>query len=106
MYIYIHRSPGCASVATLVRGDRFSSQGRCIQQRMERTDNGCVLAFTRDSFTSRLLCTNQQSFHSPRLPALPTLVQYDYTILEQYTTSLPTSCVYAIHHTIRNNNIV
>ena len=33
------------------------------------------LAYTRYSFTSRLLCTNQPSFHSPRPPALPTLVQ-------------------------------
>ena len=59
-----------------------------------------TLAFTRYSFTSRLLCTNQASFHSPRPPALPTLLQYYCTILGQYTTPLPTSRLYAIHHTI------
>jgi len=34
------------------------------------------LAYTRYSFTARLLCTNQPSFHSPRPPTLLTLVQY------------------------------
>jgi len=58
------------------------------------------LAFTRYSFTSRLLCTNQPSFPSHRLPALPTLVQYYCTIIGQYTSPLPTSGLYAIHHTI------
>ena len=32
------------------------------------------LAFTRCSFPSSRVCTNQTSFHSPRPPALPTLV--------------------------------
>jgi len=59
-----------------------------------------ILAFTRYSFTSRLLCKKQPSIHSPRLPALPTLVQYYCTIIGQYTTPLPTSRVYALHHTI------
>ena len=36
----------------------------------------------------------------PRPRALPTLVQYYCTIIGQYTTPLPTSRVYAIHHTI------
>jgi len=36
----------------------------------------------------------------PRLPALPTLVQYDCTIIGQYKTPLPTSRLYAVHHTI------
>jgi len=58
-----------------------------------------ILAFTRYSFTS-LLCTNQPSFPSPRPPALPTLVQYYCTMIGQYETPLPTSHVYAIHHTI------
>jgi len=49
---------------------------------------------------SRLLCTNQPSFHSPRPPALPTLLQYYCMIIGQYKTPLPTSRVYAIHHTI------
>jgi len=59
-----------------------------------------VLAFTRDSFASRLLCTNQPSVKSPCPPTLPTLVQYSGTIIEQYETPLPTSHLYAIHHTI------
>jgi len=63
-------------------------------------DPSCRLAFTRYSFTSRLLRTNQPSFDSPRPPALPTLVQYYCTILGQYTTPLPTSRLYAIHHKI------
>jgi len=61
---------------------------------------GSRLAFTRDSFTSRLLCTNQPCYHSPHPLAWSTLVQYDCTILTQYKTPLPTSRVYAIHHTI------
>jgi len=36
----------------------------------------------------------------PRPPASPILVLYYYTILGQYTTSLPTSRLYDIHHTI------
>jgi len=58
------------------------------------------LAYTRYSLTSRLVCTHQLSFPSPRPPALPTLVQYYCTIRGQYTIPLPTSCLYAIHHTI------
>jgi len=58
------------------------------------------LAFTRYSCTSRLLYTNQPFFHSSRLPALPTPVQYDCTIIGQYTTPLPSYRVYTIHHTI------
>jgi len=58
------------------------------------------LAFTRYSFTSRLLCTNQLSFHAPRSAALPTLVQYYCTMIGRYKTPLPTSRLYTIHHTI------
>ena len=54
----------------------------------------------KNSFTSRLLCTNQASVRSSRPPALPTLVQYYCTIIGQDTTPLPTSRLYAIHHTI------
>ena len=39
-------------------------------------------------------------FHPSRPPALFTLVQYDCTIIGEYTTPLPTSRLYAIHHTI------
>jgi len=39
-------------------------------------------------------------FTPPRPPALPTLVQYSCTIIGQYTTPLPTSRLYAIHHAI------
>jgi len=49
------------------------------------------LAFvTRYSFTSRLECTNQLSFHPPRQPALPTLLQYCCTLIGQHKTPLPT----------------
>ena len=58
------------------------------------------LAFTRYSFTSMLSCTNKPSFHCPRPPALPNLLQYDCTIIGQYKTPLPTSRVYGIRHTI------
>ena len=37
---------------------------------------------------------------STRPPELPTLVQYDYTLIGQYATLFPTSGLYAIHHTI------
>jgi len=43
------------------------------------------LAVTRCSFTLRLLRMIQPSFHSPRPPALPTLVQYYCTSIAQYT---------------------
>ena len=46
------------------------------------------LAFTRYSFTLRLLCTNQPFFHSTRPLALPTLVQYYSTTVGQYMTPL------------------
>ena len=62
--------------------------------------SGWRLAFTRYSCSSRLLCKTQPSVHSPRLPALPTLVQYYCNIIGQYTPLLPTSRVYALHHTI------
>jgi len=48
----------------------------------------------------RLLCTNQPTFHSPRPPTLPTMVQYYCTTIGQYTSPLPTSRLYAIHHTL------
>jgi len=43
---------------------------------------------------------NQPSVHSPRPPALPTLVQYYCTIIGQYMTPPPNSRLYAMHHTI------
>jgi len=46
---------------------------------------GSCLAFTRYSFTTRLLCTNQSSFYRPRPPAFPTRLQYDRTHIAQYT---------------------
>jgi len=39
-------------------------------------------------------------FYPLRPPALPTLVQYYCTTFGQYTTPVPTSRLYAIHHTI------
>jgi len=65
------------------------------------------LAFTRYCFTLRLLCTNQPSFHFPRPPALPTLVQDYCTTIGQYTTppsDLP--CVCHTPYNIGNNNLV
>ena len=61
---------------------------------------GLGLAFTRDSFTPRLLCTNKSFFSPPTPPTLPTLLQYYCTTIAQYTTSPPTPLRYAIHHTI------
>ena len=58
------------------------------------------LAVTRYSFTSRRLCTNQSSFHSPRPPALATLLQYKCTTVGQYTSPPPTSLLYAAYHAI------
>ena len=55
----------------------------------------------------RLLFTNQPSFHSPRPPAFPTLVQYYCTTIGQYTN--PPSDLPFVSHTpynIGNNNIV
>jgi len=60
-----------------------------------------ILAFTRDSFTSRLLCTNQPSVHS--LPP-PTCIAHPGAIrFHNYWTVydfLLTSRLYAIHRTI------
>ena len=58
------------------------------------------LAFTRYSFTSRLLCTNQSSFYSPPLAALPTLLTYYWTTIAQYTTlpRLPRCVPYTIQY--------
>jgi len=42
-----------------------------------------VSAFTRYSFTLRLLCTNQSSFYCLPPPALPTPVQYYCTAIVQ-----------------------
>ena len=50
-------------------------------------EGGAGLAFTRHSFTSRLLCTNLPSFHSPRPPALPTLCK---TIARRLSSIRPT----------------
>ena len=90
IYIYIERervsSGPCLGLAL------------CFQVRHAKQSS--ALAFTRYSFTSRLLCTHQPSFHSPRPLAFPTLVQYYCTTIGQYTTPLPTSHLYAIHHTI------
>ena len=65
------------------------------------------LAFTRYSITSRLLCTNQPSFHSPCLPALPTLVHYYCTPIAQYTPP-PTDPPFVCHtpYNIGDANIV
>ena len=56
-------------------------------------------AFTRYSYTSRLLCTNQSSFYWPLPPALPALLQHHCTSIKRYTTPPRTPLLYAIHHT-------
>jgi len=56
-----------------------------------------ALAFTRDSFTSRPLCTNQSSFYCPHPPVLPTRLQYFSTTIAQYATPLS---LYATHNTL------
>jgi len=71
-----------------------------LTQRPMRTLPPSRLAFTRCSFTSSRLCTNQSSFHSSGPPALPPLLQSDCTTIGQYTTRPSISFVYAIHHPI------
>jgi len=75
-------------------GDLFS---------VELQTSPCMSAdfsFTRYSFTSRCLCTNQSSFHCPLPPALPALLQYNCTSIAHCTPPRPTPPLYAIHHTI------
>jgi len=66
---------------------------------------GYNLAFTRCSFTSSRLFTNQSSGHSSRPSALPTLLQYYCTTIGQYTTPPRPPCVYYRPYHIGNNNI-
>jgi len=41
--------------------------------------------FTRYCFPLKLYCGSQSSFHCPTPPAKPTLLQYECTIIAQYT---------------------
>ena len=52
------------------------------------------MAFTRYSFTSKFLYTNQSSlYHPPPPPAIPTVLQYDCTACAPYTiTPRPPFC--------------
>jgi len=59
-----------------------------------------ALAFTRDSFPSKLLCTNQSSCSCPPPLALPTLLQYYCTTLAQYTAPPAPSFVCRTPYTI------
>ena len=58
------------------------------------------MAFTRDSSTSRLLCTNQSSLHCPP----PACIAHTIAILLHDCCAMydppPTLLLYAIHHTI------
>jgi len=55
---------------------------------------GQLLAFTRYSFTSSRLCTNQPCCYSSRPPALPTPLQYYCTTIGQFKTPLrPALCM-------------
>ena len=60
------------------------------------------LAFTRYSFTIRLLCTNQSSMHCLPPLALPMIVHLYCTSIAQYTTPHDPPLAYAIHYTIYN----
>jgi len=60
--------------------------------------SGGGLAFTRYSFTSRLLCTNLTSLDPIRPSALATLLQYYCTTIGQYSTPSRPTLLYAIHH--------
>jgi len=64
------------------------------------------IRLTRYSFTLRLLCTNQPSFHSPRPPALSTLVQYYCTIIGQYSTPFQPPICMLYTTQISDDNIV
>ena len=56
--------------------------------------NTTYLAFTRYSFTSRFLCTNQSSLYPPPPLALPTPLQYYCTDIAQNTTLPPTPVLF------------
>jgi len=58
------------------------------------------MAFTRYSFTHRLLCMNQTSLYSSRPPALATPLRYYCTTIGQYTSPPPTPLLHAIHYTV------
>jgi len=98
--IFVDTEPDLRFIRRLRRD--IAERGRSVDDviRQYQVLSHCHLAITRYSFTSRLLCTNQPSFYSRRLPVLPNLVQYYCTIIGQYTTPLPTSHLYAIHHAI------
>jgi len=80
---------------------RLVPRGRCRRARSGE------LAFTRYSFTSSRLCTNQSAFHSSGPSALPTLLQYYCMPIAQYTTPSP-DLPFVCHtpYNIGNNNIV
>ena len=58
------------------------------------------LAFTRYSFTSKLLCTSESSLSCPSPSALPTLLQYYCTTIAQYMTPPPPP--FCMPYTIQN----
>ena len=99
MFILPGRNYDARAPILLLPGEALCTFPACPRQAKVHAP-GDGLAFTRDSFTSRLLCTNHPSFRSLRPPALPTLVQCYCKIIGQYKTPLPTARVYAIHHTI------
>ena len=122
IYLLERQTRACSYVTGSNRQSRVAGARRCREQRLATggvklrahqvqrvSQSSPGLTLTRYSFTSRLLCTNQPSFHPPVHLALPTLVQYDCTIIGQYTTPPPNSRVYAICYTpynIGNNNNV
>jgi len=68
---------------------------------LREKESGYELAFTRYSFSSKLLCTGEPSLSCPSLSALPTLLQY-YCATFAVNPSMPppTLPLCAIHHTI------
>ena len=60
-----------------------------VWQSQETT--GCGLAFTRYSFTSKLLCTNQPlSFHPPTCIAYPgAILLHDYWTVHDSPSAIP-----------------
>ena len=91
---------GLSSALGVARRGRSAGCVLCLLWAISAAVLGGGLAFTRYSFASRRLCTNQPPLDSPRPPALPTLCQYFCTTTAQYTTPLrPHLCMpYTIQH--------
>ena len=109
MYMYMYRRCSGGNSSTIFLSSNVLACGNNAGWAMTLPTSLRVhrLAFTRYSFTSRLLCTNQPSFHSPRPPALPTLMQYYCATIGQYMTP-PSNIPFVYHapYNIGHNNIM